>query len=56
MEIYPDLWTLIQNSLSNVFSGSRNDVWGVYVLTNIEGDVLRFNNHEPIALVQELPL
>lgn len=29
---------------------------GVYVLTNIEGYVLRFNNHEPKALVQELPL
>lgn len=29
---------------------------GFCVLTNIEGDVLGFNNHEPEVLVQELPL
>lgn len=29
---------------------------GFCVLTNIEGDVLGFNNHKPEALVQKLPL
>lgn len=48
-----DLLEATKGSLNNVFSASRNDVC---VLTDIKGDVFGFNNHEPEAVVQKLPL
>lgn len=55
MEIHPELYTN-KDSLSDVFFKQQERCGVFCVLTNIEGDVIGFNNPETQALVQELPL